>query len=70
MYKTTDKIVIRVDLVNNAAQEFEAIKKHLGLTQNTEVIRSLIRSAYKEVFSQSPDEVIPLETSVTQEEAT
>jgi len=58
MYKSPDKIVIRVDLVNDAAYEFEAIKRHLGLTQNTEVIRSLIRSAYKETFSKSDIETI------------
>ena len=39
-------INVRVELEGENARKFEVIKKNLGLKQNTEVIRSLIRDAY------------------------
>jgi len=40
------KTVLRVDLEGENARRFEAVKDNLGLKQNTEVVRSLIRDAY------------------------
>ena len=54
MYNSTEKVILRVDLTDETAREFEAIKNHLGLKLNTEVIRALIKEAYKEILSQSP----------------
>jgi len=48
-------IHIRIELESDLASQFEAIKKHLGLKLNTEVVRALIRNSYKENFSQSPN---------------
>jgi len=38
---------IRVELVSPLSDQFKAIKDHLLLTNNTEVIRTLIREAYQ-----------------------
>ena len=65
MYNSTEKLTLRVDLTDQARTEFEILKKHLGLTQNTEVIRRIIRSAYlcipTEITNELIEEVLPLE---------
>lgn len=41
-----DGISVRCELQGELAKEFDEVKKNLGLRQNTEVIRKLIRDAY------------------------
>lgn len=42
-------MVLRVGLDAETAQKFEAIKKGLGLRNNTEVVRFLIHHRYAEI---------------------
>ena len=51
---------IRVSLEGENAKRFEAVKNNLGLKQNTEVVRSLIRDAYLKI-QPSAGEVEPVE---------
>ena len=38
-----DKINVRVELTGELLEKFNAIKKDFGLTNNTEVVRALIK---------------------------
>ena len=44
-----DSMYIRVSLEGENARRFEVVKDNLGLKQNTEVVRSLIRDAYLKI---------------------
>jgi len=46
---STEKIPIRMNLEGEIAHKFEAVKKWLGLKQNTEVIRALISDMYRKI---------------------
>jgi hypothetical protein len=46
---STEKIPIRMNLEGEIAHKFEAVKKWLGLKQNTEVIRALISDVYRKI---------------------
>jgi len=46
-------IPIRLDFCGDDAKRFEAVKRHLGLSQNTEVIRALVSEKYNEVAEKS-----------------
>ena len=46
-------ILIRMDFEDEEAERFEAVKKWLGLKQNTEVIRALITDAYRKIPPES-----------------
>ena len=43
------KIPIRINFEGDEAEKFEVVKKHIGLKQNTEVIRALIVGKYNEI---------------------
>jgi hypothetical protein len=43
------KIPIRIDFKGKEIKKFEIVKKHIGLKQNTEVIRALISEKYNEI---------------------
>lgn len=43
------KIPIRMNFEDVEVEKFEVVKKHMGLKQNTEVIRALISEKYNEV---------------------
>jgi hypothetical protein len=43
----TEKITIRVELEGEMANKFEAIKREMGIENNTDVLRSLISDEYK-----------------------
>jgi len=43
------KVPIRIDFEGAEAEKFRVVKQHLGLKQNTEVIRVLISEKYNEV---------------------
>ena len=43
------RIVLRVDLDGELVNELAAVKKHLGLKNNTETIRFLIHEKYMEM---------------------
>lgn len=43
------KVPIRIDFEGAEAEKFRTVKKHLGLKQNTEVIRALISEKYNEI---------------------
>jgi len=43
------KVPIRIDFEGTEAEKFRVVKQHLGLKQNTEVIRVLISEKYNEV---------------------
>jgi hypothetical protein len=47
----SEKIPIRMDFEGEEAKKFDLVKKWLGLSQNTEVIRSLIAEKYREVLT-------------------
>ena len=55
MYKMRQKaflkkrIPIRINFEDTDAERFEVVKKHMGLKQNTEVIRALISEKYNEI---------------------
>lgn len=55
MYNSNEVLTLRVDLDAEATKQFEAIKQTKGLKLNTEVIRCLIKDAYKEILSLSLD---------------
>lgn len=42
-------MTLRVDLSSEQTQKFNAIKKSMGVKNNTEVIRSLINHRYQEI---------------------
>ena len=44
----TSKIVVKVDLKGDLAQKFRRIKEELGLVNNSEVVRALIKRYSKE----------------------
>jgi len=44
-----EKIQIRIDLEGDLAQKFKAVKREKGIENNTDVIRSLIVDAYKQL---------------------
>lgn len=44
------KIPIRINFEDDEAKKFEVVKKHIGLKQNTEVIRALISEKYNEIM--------------------
>jgi hypothetical protein len=48
---TNEKIPIRMDFEGEELKMFALVKKWLGLSQNTEVIRSLIAEKYREVLT-------------------
>jgi len=55
-------LTLRVDLKGDSAVEFLALKKHLGLSNNTEVIRHLISDAFKEKLpDQTPEQPVAQE---------
>lgn len=43
------KVPIRIDFKGDEVEKFQYVKKHLGLKQNTEVIRALISGKYNEI---------------------
>ena len=43
------RVPIRIDFLEDEVKKFKYVKKHLGLKQNTEVIRALISSKYNEI---------------------
>jgi hypothetical protein len=43
------KIPIRMDFEAAEVEKFEAVKRYMGLKQNTEVIRALISQKYNEI---------------------
>ena len=43
------RIPIRINFEDADAERFEVVKKHMGLKQNTEVIRALISEKYNEI---------------------
>lgn len=45
----SEKLVIRIELENDLAKKFEAIKHEKGIKNNTDVIRNLISEAYKQL---------------------
>jgi len=45
----SEKIDIRMDLEGEIAKRFKAVKRWLGLKQNTEVIRALITDRYMKI---------------------
>jgi hypothetical protein len=55
-------IHVRLELEGEYAERFRAIKNDLGLKQNTEVIRSLIKNAYSRI--QPTAEQLELEVPV------
>lgn len=53
------RLVLRVDLDGDAVGKFQALKKKLGLKNNTEVIRSLINQRYAEIQPPEADVEAP-----------
>lgn len=51
----SDKIPIRLDFIDEEAEKFEAVKKWLGLSQNTEVIRALVSEKYREILKRAQE---------------
>jgi len=45
------KIPIRIDFEEAEVEKFEIVKKHMGLKQNTEVVRALISEKYNEIMA-------------------
>jgi hypothetical protein len=45
-----NKIPIRINFEDAEAKKFEVVKRHMGLKQNTEVIRALISEKYNEII--------------------
>ena len=43
------QIPIRINFDGVAAEKFEVVKRHLGLKQNTEVVRALLSEKYNEI---------------------
>ncbi len=43
------KIPIRINFEGEEAERFNVVKEHMGLKQNTEVIRALISGKYQEI---------------------
>lgn len=43
------KIPIRINFEGAEAEKFEVAKRHMGLKQNTEVIRALVAEKYNEI---------------------
>ena len=43
------RIPIRIDFEDEEAERFNVVKEHMGLKQNTEVIRALISERYHEI---------------------
>lgn len=43
------KIPIRINFEDAEVEKFEVVKKHMGLKQNTEVIRALISEKYNDI---------------------
>jgi len=44
-----EKIQIRIDLEGELAEKFRAVKHDKGIENNTDVLRSLITEAFKEI---------------------
>jgi len=49
MHSKRKKIPIRLDFEGEEAEKFVAVKKWLGLKQNTEVVRAVIFEKYNEM---------------------
>lgn len=47
------KITINIDLKDELAEKFEAIKKAKGIRNNTDVVRNLIAEAYNKLKEDS-----------------
>ena len=45
----SDTINIRLELEGDMAEKFKAIKEKMGIENNTEVVRVLINSEFKEI---------------------
>jgi len=43
------KVPLRIDFEDTEAEKFEVVKRHMGLKQNTEVIRALVSEKYNEI---------------------
>lgn len=54
-----NKLLLRVDLDGDLVRKFQAIKKRMGLKNNTEVIRSLINQRYDELQPQEAELEVP-----------
>ena len=54
-----NKINIKMVIENDEAQKFKAVKKMLGLSANTEVVRALISQKYHEIKDESPQPGTP-----------
>lgn len=44
-----ETINVRVEFKDEMAKKFEAVKKHLGLQNSTDVLRLLVNDKYKEI---------------------
>ena len=44
-----ETINVRVEFKDEMAKKFEAVKKHLGLENSTDVLRLLVSNKYKEI---------------------
>ena len=49
-----EEVAIRINLEDEDARKFEAVKRYLGLRSNTEVIRALISLKYHEIEKKPP----------------
>lgn len=49
------RINIKMVIENDEAKKFKAVKKMLGLSANTEVIRALISQKYLEMKNKNPE---------------
>lgn len=50
-----ETVNVRVEFKDEMAKKFEAVKKHLGLENSTDVLRLLVNDKYKEI-PQAPQE--------------
>jgi len=48
------KVQIRVDLENEIAEKFVALKRKFGLTSNAQLFRLLVTLAYNEISGEGP----------------
>jgi hypothetical protein len=52
-----ERINIKMVIENEELEKFKTVKKTLGLSANTEVIRALIAQKYQEIVEKSPKRV-------------
>lgn len=51
-----EEINVRVEFIGEMAEKFKKVKDHLGVTNNTEVLRILINKEYSEITKTPPAE--------------